>query len=675
MRAMQLLAGVVLGTLALGAPLYARAEAAFQVKTSEFDQQVRNFLQREIAAHVADIKSLDPAPDRVEGALTAGEFSWGTFMRAVAADAKLSGSSRIAERNVPEMLGRMARIELERGEKTWAQLYAAMALLDFGADLRQNALWNSLSAEDREAYKKLLDPARFYDAKTHTLIHLPENYFGVAARIAAIDYALGLTTNRAALDDLLDRAAKQFTDGALFADDSLPTGRYDRYSNEYARAMYDAAELAGRNDVAKAIAPSLTVQMKLWWDLLSPDGYGYPWGRSLGAISYMDTMEIAAFLAKHPQFRPAPLPDLAAAYYAAWSWLRHDYSDERHLLSVFAFGRGDYSYITKEREWQQTTAFFGKAINAHEALMGALAKEHIESFPSQPKLPDVARFQFFREGSGGRKFGVWVVRQGGLRFALPFVTGPKAATSDYEPAPHGLEGFAAPVEKIYPCLVPFLELEDGRTIAAADGADEIRPAEDGKSVTAVWRNWVVPGTKTGETVDAGLVSQVTWSIDENELRRAETLTASRPVKVKRLWMAIPSRANHFSLAEASGSKTYYLTGDAGGLDVRTEHSDWPLEISAYATGNDALGRGDRGAVPLHLIVESKDIVLSPGAAKKWEIVLSTRQDEDPFKNLGLRKPPLSQFFVLIHDDGRASGRLHVNCLFLDADGEGFRFFR
>jgi len=623
MRAIQLLAGVVLGTLALGAPIYAQAEIAAEVKTSELDRRVSGFLQKEIAAHVADIKSLDPAPDRVEGALTTGEFSWGTFMRAVAADAKLTGSSTIAERNVPEMLGRMARIELERGGKTWAQLYAAMALLDFGTDLRQNALWKSLSAEDREAYKKLLDPARFYDAKTHTLIHLPENYFGVAARIAAIDYALGLTTNRAALDDLLDRAAKQFTDGALFADDSLPTGRYDRYSNEYARAMYDAAELAGRKDVAKAIAPSLKVQMQLWWDLLSPDGYGYAWGRSLGAISYMDTMEIAAFLAKHPQFRPAPLPDLAAAYYAAWSWLRHDYSDGRHLLSVFAFGRGDYGYITKEREWQQTTAFFGKAINAHETLMNALAKEHIESFPSRPKLPDVARFQFFRDGPG-RQFGVWVVRQGSMRFALPLVTGPKAATSDYEPAPDGLEGFAVPVEKIYPCLVPFLELEDGRTIAAADGADEIRPSRDGESITAVWRNWVVPGTKAGETVDTGLVSQVTWSIDGNELRRVETLTASMPIKARRLWMAIPSRANHFSLTEENGDKTYRLTGDAGRLDVRIERSDWPLEISAYATGNDALGRGDRGAVPLHVVLESKDILFSPGTAKKWEIILSVR---------------------------------------------------
>src|SRR5258708_20493263 len=124
--------------------------------------------------------------------------------------------------------------------------------------------------------------------------------------MAAIDYQLGVTKDRTALDDLLNRAAKQFTDGALFADDALPTGRYDRYSNEYARAIYDAAELAGRQDIMKAVAPSLKEQMKLWWDLLSVDGYGYSWGGSLGAISFMETMEIAPFLGVHSDFRPPP---------------------------------------------------------------------------------------------------------------------------------------------------------------------------------------------------------------------------------------------------------------------------------------------------------------------------------------------------------------------------------
>src|SRR5580700_8918035 len=596
---------------------------AKQVRTADLDREIRDFLQREITAHVADIKSLDPPPDRVVGALTTGEFSWGTFMRTLGDYSALAGTNTIAGRDVPKMIGKMAQIELSQGGKTWAQLYAALALESFGTDLKSNALWQGMSSEERSAYLALLDPGRFYDAKSHTLIHLPENYFGVAARIAAIDYELGLNKDRTSLDDLLNRAATQFTGGALFADDAVPTGRYDRYSNEYARALYDAAELAGREDLLKAIAPSLKEQMKLWWDLLSPDGYGYSWGRSLGAISYMDTLEIAAFLGKYPELRPAPLPQLASAYFAAWSWLRRDFSDETHLLSIFAFGRGDYSYITKEREWQQTTTFLGKVIAAHLVFIKALEKEGVKSFSPQLSLADVRRFASFRNGPG-RKFGVWIVRQGNIHFELPFVTGPKAATSDYEPAPHGFPGFVVPVEKICPCLVPFIELEDGRTIAAVDGADEIKPRADGKSVTAVWRNWVVAGSKAGETVDPGLVSEVAWSLEGDSLDRVESLIASKPLKIRRLWLAIPSRDSHFETVELGNARIERLTSNGTTLDVQVKHSDWPVQISAYATGDDSLGRGDRGPIPLHVILESKSILLTPGTAESWEILLSTQ---------------------------------------------------
>src|SRR6266446_248903 len=623
-HAAKMLALLLAGLLCASCNLSAQMQAGEpQIQTSELDQQIRDFLRREVTAHVSDIQTLDPPPDRVVGALTTGEFSWGTFMRTLGVYSEFAGTRTIAGRDVSQMIGKMAQIELSHGGKTWAQLYAAMALESFGKDLNHNALWQSLSSEERATYVALLDPARFYDAKNHRLIHLPENYFGVAARIAAIDYELGLNKDRASLDDLLNQAAKQFTGGALFADDALPTGRYDRYSNEYARALYDAAELAGRDDLVKAVAPSLKEQMKLWWDLLSPDGYGYSWGRSLGAISYMDTMEIAAFLGKHPEFRPAPLPQLASAYFAAWSWLRRDFNDQTHLLSIFSFGRGDYGYITKEREWQQTTTFFGKVIGAHTRFMQALEKEGVRALTPQLSLADVARFEYFRNGFD-RKFGVWVVRQGNFHFVLPFVTGPKAATSDYEPAPHGFPGLASPVEKIYPFLVPFLELEDGRTIAPVDGADEIRPAADGKSVTAFWKRWVVAGSKAGETVNPDLVSEVTWFLQGTSLHRLESLTASKLLKVRRLWLAIPSRSSHLETVELRGTRIDRLTSNGTILDVQVNHSDWPVQISAYATGDDSLGRGDRGAIPLHLVLESKNISLVPGAPESWAITLSTQ---------------------------------------------------
>src|SRR5258707_14988696 len=35
-----------------------------------------------------------------------------------------------------------------------------------------------------------------------------------------------------------------------------------------------------RKDILDAVRPSLKQQIKLWWDLVQADGYGYSWGRS-----------------------------------------------------------------------------------------------------------------------------------------------------------------------------------------------------------------------------------------------------------------------------------------------------------------------------------------------------------------------------------------------------------
>jgi hypothetical protein len=111
--------------------------------------------------------------------------------------------------------------------------------------------------------------------------------------------------------------------------------------------------MAGRKDILEKVRPSLKIQMRLWWDLVSEDGYGYNWGRSQGVVSYLDTPEIVGFLAEHAEFRPRPLTEIAALYYQSWNYLHHDYNVNTHLLSLFAFGRGNYGYITREREWQQ----------------------------------------------------------------------------------------------------------------------------------------------------------------------------------------------------------------------------------------------------------------------------------------------------------------------------------
>ena len=551
--------------------------------------------------------------------VTVGEFSWGSFARALAAQADVGGTETIAGKDTARAIAEIGLIEARKGGKAFAQLYSTLALRHYGTDLSKNAVWLSLSDSEKKEWHELLDPARFYDAKKREVINLPENYLGVAARVSAMSWQMGVLKDRAFLDSVVERAAQQFLSGKLFSDDNPPTGRYDRYSNEYARFCWDAAEIAGRKDILEKLKPTLKEQMRLWWDLVSPAGYGYNWGRSQGLVSYLDTLEIAAFLGEHPEFRPAKLEDIASVYNLAWRWLRKDYSDETHMFTVFAFGRGNYSYINPSREWQQTGTGFGKIILAHDSFMKSLERENITQIPAAPNFKPVARFVFF-EKKADRQFGVWLVRQGNLRFALPVTTGTKPAIADYLPAPFGLRGFSAPVEEVYPSMVPFLTLEDGRIYATSEGADSVEPAADGQSLRVTWKKWGRVGSKSGETFENGITSEVRWRIEGNRLVRTETLTADRDLTIKNWRFTVPATADRTRFEIVEGARADLFEGREGALKVAAK-ADWQYKTSLLTTGDSRLGKGVLGAIPLHLVMEASDVLLKKGQSRVWEISL------------------------------------------------------
>src|SRR6202521_5128165 len=108
--AKKMLGLILTGLLCVSCDSLAQTPAdASQIQTSNLDQQIRDFLQREVTAHVSDIKTLDPPPDRVVDALTTGEFSWGTFMRTLGAYSEFAGTKTIANHDVPQMIGKMAQ--------------------------------------------------------------------------------------------------------------------------------------------------------------------------------------------------------------------------------------------------------------------------------------------------------------------------------------------------------------------------------------------------------------------------------------------------------------------------------------------------------------------------------------------------------------------------------------
>lgn len=602
--------------IVLFSSLHAQATKPAVIKTADLKAEIDAFLAKEIAAHFSEIKTLDPPPDRVFQALTVGEFSWGSFARALAAQSDIGGDRMIAGKDTARAIAEIGLIEERKGGKAFSQLYSTLALRHYGTDLSKNAVWLSMNDAERKEWTKLLDATRFYDPVKRQPINLPDNYLGVAARVAAMSWQMGVLRDREMLDRLLERAAQQFLDGKIYADDAPPTGRYDRYSNEYARFCWDAADIAGRTDIKQKLVASLKEQMQLWWDIVSPAGYGYNWGRSQGLVSYIDTLEIAAFLGQNPQFRPTSINDLAAVYYQAWDWVRKDYNDDTHMFRIFDHGRGNYSYINPSREWQQAATAFGKMIPAEKMMMDALKRENIESFPSQPKLPEISRYESFVK-DGDKKEGVWIYRKGRMHFAIPITVGTKPAVADYLPFPYGLPGVAAPVEEVFPAIVPFITLGDKKTYAASDGADDVVFGKDLRSLTITNAKWARIGSRSGERFENGLTTTVEYRVNENVLIRKETLTALNDTLITDWRTAVPLTASSV-VYNKDGSYTF--EGREGTIRLQITPpagSDQMIE----ATGDGRLGKGVLGAIPFLLNIHAKEIKLNKGDKLAWELSL------------------------------------------------------
>jgi len=125
--------------------------------------------------------------------------------------------------------------------------------------------------------------------------------------------------------------------------------------NEYARALYDAAALAGRDDLMKALAPSLKEQINCGGFAVAGRLRLFL-GRSLGAISYMDTMEIACIRRQITEFRPAPLRRLLQPTTLRGAGCAMIFTDELIFLGLRVWP-GDYSYITRRASSNKTTPF------------------------------------------------------------------------------------------------------------------------------------------------------------------------------------------------------------------------------------------------------------------------------------------------------------------------------
>src|SRR5688500_19552492 len=95
---------------------------ACTLPTATLREDVNAFRGKDLAVHLSAIKSLDPPPERVLGVPTTGEYSWGTFMRSLAAYAETTGQRDLAGRDIAKWVGQIGLIESRADSKAFSQL-------------------------------------------------------------------------------------------------------------------------------------------------------------------------------------------------------------------------------------------------------------------------------------------------------------------------------------------------------------------------------------------------------------------------------------------------------------------------------------------------------------------------------------------------------------------------
>jgi hypothetical protein len=111
-----------------------------------------------------------------------------------------------------------------------------------------------------------------------------------------------------------------------------------------------------------------------------------------------------------------------------------------------------------------------------------------------------------------------------------------------------------------------------------------------------------------------LTSEVNWRLENQTLIREETLTSQKALSVRHWWLAIPTTSSIAETVFTAKQRWDRMRFNGGQLAILAT-ADWPLSVSLKTNGDDPLGRGARGPIPLQLVYETKDLHLMPRRAR------------------------------------------------------------
>lgn len=341
----------------------------------------------------------------------------------------------------------------------WGKYYFLQALLQ----LQQNGqLTCVLTPGQLATLREKLDWREMVDEGSWQLNpRFPTNFYGVAFSVARLRFLLGWESERASqgiLQRLLDHFRAHAESGC--ADETNGRGRFDRYS------VLLVAEICQRHletglAVADWLKEALRQAATLVLSMLSDNGSGFQWGRSIGAYGDSAFNEIMAVSARlgllNPQEQAA-----ASAFSLACSerFLNVWYDEEEQSVNLWFKGRQTDAYRAEHRLVGENISLCVQHLNVQQAWARLPAHE----MPAVSPRPMALTYTAFRETGYTRGLFQW--RDGLRTFTLPLINGdrPYHATSPYFPIPFSDGLFTGVAQGDAPLWVPGIHDARGRVL-------------------------------------------------------------------------------------------------------------------------------------------------------------------------------------------------------------------
>ena len=297
---------------------------------------------------------------------------------------------------------------------------------------------------------------------------LPFNYYSVAFRVAKLREALGFeseTYSEVFLDIYLYHAKKYSLNG-WYMDETIGGGRFDRYTTIVPAELADLYHFVGEKP-PEAISIMLRRSCDIYLQIANEHGYGYAYGRSLGAHGDTGALEVLPIAAKLG-ILDEDEKSLAYSYSVKCAERILDFwiDTDTGLINMWDKGRKIDDYRNKKRIFEVNLDICMKIVDALTLWDSVDLTEIQTSAAYAENLKKITQNEFFFYDHSEYERGLAIIRDREHVFQLPLISGAHKCFEQTPYLPLPFEPFfieGSPDVKI-PYLIPQIKLNDGRKL-------------------------------------------------------------------------------------------------------------------------------------------------------------------------------------------------------------------